>query len=284
MLEKVHIKSLRLEGSMRSYHNVIVVAVSVSLCACNAPDKLPWGAASKPVGAAKTNGGTDGVATPDDMASANADLLLAANHCLAIYNLHGRNAGAAGMGQWSVGTIGVLAGSVFMPITKGTAATAWSGLSGAANALQLSMNEALSASVELSRQQRVAQAAQEGLKAVLSPNADKSAAAIKMAFDCSVAAGLADYESMRRMSGATPIGQIQRGVQTPLESGAEFTLPNGWTLEQVSSGATSSVIRAVKPAEVPPVPPPKGGAPSTPAAAPVPGGPTLNTPVVPPTQ
>ncbi|MDP9876012.1 hypothetical protein J2W25_000301 [Variovorax boronicumulans] len=215
---------------MRGYHGVtLVAAVSALLCGCIAPDKLPWDAG--------------GQFTPVD-----AQLLAAANHCVKVHNLHSRYAGAAGIGQWSIGSLGVLAGSVFMPLSKGTAATAWSGVSGAANGLQISMGEALSASVELSRQQRVARVAQAGFKDYRDANStDKPAVAMKMALDCSVAAGLADYESLRRLSGGTPEGTIQRGVPTQVELGNEFLLPRGWRLQETKSAdGNSSVHRVIK--------------------------------------
>lgn len=217
---------------MRRYHSVtLMTAVLVLLSGCTAPDKLPWD-----IGGKEPN---------DDR------LLAAANHCVKIHNLHSRYAGAAGIGQWGIGTLGVLAGSVFMPLSKGTAATAWSGVSGATNGLQISMSEALSASVELSRQQRVARVAQAGFKDYRDATSDdKPAVAMKMALDCSVAAGLADYESLRRLSGGTPEGTIQRGVPAQIELGAEFALPSGWSLKETKGAdGSSSVLRVIRTAD-----------------------------------
>lgn len=72
---------------------------------------------------------------------------------------------ASGFSQFAVGTVGILAGSVAAPLAQGTAAKAWSGLSGATNALQIPMEQTFSASLATSRQNAVVQAAANGAKA-----------------------------------------------------------------------------------------------------------------------
>lgn len=101
--------------------------------------------------------------------------------------------------QFGMGAAGVLAGSVFAPISKGTAAKAWSGLSGAANAVQLSMEETFAMSVAVRRSMSVKKAADAGADKFAQAGKDADAqvlAAVEMARKCSMAAAQADAESL----------------------------------------------------------------------------------------
>lgn len=120
---------------------------------------------------------------------------------VAIYYENGGK--TSGLSQFAVGTIGVLAGSVAAPIAQGTAATAWSGLSGATNALQIPMEQTFSASLATTRQNAVVVAAANGAAAYREAGTDsnkQALAALNMALECSLAPSRADQEALRSLS------------------------------------------------------------------------------------
>ena len=103
--------------------------------------------------------------------------------------------------QFGVGAAGAVAGSLIAPIAKGTAAKAWSGLSGAANAVQLSMEEAFSTSVAVRRSLKVKSAADAGAEAFTKAGNPYAAVlvAVEMARACSMAATDADAEALEAL-------------------------------------------------------------------------------------
>lgn len=137
--------------------------------------------------------------TPSDATRA---FLLAANYCRSVQNYYESGGRMATNSQLAIGAVGVLAGSVMAPITKGTAAAAWSGLSGATNALQIPMQEAYSASISVRRRALIAHNAQEDIQKYSRENdsSKKIVLAIAMALNCSTGAATADESALKALS------------------------------------------------------------------------------------
>ncbi|WPH22333.1 hypothetical protein [Variovorax paradoxus] len=188
------------------YRATLVVLAVAALCGCETfqqalhppASSLPW----------TVSGKADLCSENCTKSQETEALLRAASHCLAIYQYHGQYAGAAGAAQWTLGSLGTLAGSVFAPIAHGNAAKAWAGLSGATNALQLSMNNAFSATVELNRQRAVAKATKDGLEAFQKAAVgEKFSAAVAMSLGCATAGAMADAETLIKLNTAVaPVG------------------------------------------------------------------------------
>nr|VFK44007.1 MAG: hypothetical protein BECKTC1821E_GA0114239_103023 [Candidatus Kentron sp. TC] len=95
----------------------------------------------------------------------------------------------------AIGTVGTIAGSVIAPISNDTAAKAWSGLSGAANAFQTAMDEAFSVNIAIRRRKAVADAAAKGseeFKKSQNPT-ERIVIAVDMARDCATSPAKADH-------------------------------------------------------------------------------------------
>ncbi len=118
----------------------------------------------------------------------------ASKFCRDVQNYYESGGRRQGSNQVYIGALGSIAGSVLAPISKGTAATAWSGLSGATNALQLSIDEAFSANVAVKRRVAVSDAAKTAANAYnTETDYDKKfASAVNMARNCAMGAADAD--------------------------------------------------------------------------------------------
>lgn len=119
------------------------------------------------------------------------------------------------VGRFGIGLIGTVAGSVIAPVTTGSTAKAWSGVSGASNALQSQMDSVFSSSNHIRRRAAIAQAARDGETKFLAEskggNSDeksekKRVIAIAMATACETAAAGADQQALEALSNA-PIRQ-----------------------------------------------------------------------------
>lgn len=75
-------------------------------------------------------------------AEAIAAVAKAQNFCMELREFHERGGQISGGQRLFVGVLGSLAGSVFATTAGGTAAKAWSGLSGATNGIQLQIDQA----------------------------------------------------------------------------------------------------------------------------------------------
>lgn len=131
----------------------------------------------------------------------------ASDYCRRVQNYYEAGGQKANSNKVAIATAGTLAGSVIAPIANGTAAKAWSGLSGATNALQATMDEAFSASVSIKRRAAVVSAAQQGFKNYKSSGTDSNGqviAAINMASECSMSSARADLHTLRVLSDDTP--------------------------------------------------------------------------------
>lgn len=133
---------------------------------------------------------------------ATREFLKAATYCRAVQNYYESGGKIATNTQLAVGAVGILAGSVIAPITKGSAAAAWSGLSGATNALQIPMQEAYSASISIKRRALIAKNAQTDLLKYTDAvdSSQKVALAIAMALNCSTGAATADAFALKALS------------------------------------------------------------------------------------
>ncbi|MEO6117476.1 MAG: hypothetical protein ABIP37_00220 [Methylotenera sp.] len=124
------------------------------------------------------------------------------DYCRRVQNYYENQGFRASGTKFGIGILGTLAGAVFAPISTGSAATAWSGLSGATNGMQTSFNEAFSNQLTIKYRAAVVTAAAEGVaayKSVVDPN-DKVDAAISMARSCSMASALAEQQALKAIS------------------------------------------------------------------------------------
>ena len=102
----------------------------------------------------------------------------------------------------AAGTFGVLAGSVFAPAAGGTAKNVWSGLSGATNAFQVSLDEKFGQAVAIQRHIAVKRAMDDGRKLIdaATGETNKARAAYRMAVDCSMAPARAESDALRLLT------------------------------------------------------------------------------------
>lgn len=85
----------------------------------------------------------------------------ASQHCAAMMRYAENRNFNTRVGRFGIGLIGTVAGSVIAPVTTGSTAKAWSGVSGASNALQSQMDSVFSSSNHIRRRAAIAQAARE---------------------------------------------------------------------------------------------------------------------------
>lgn len=102
-----------------------------------------------------------------------------------------------------IGTAGTIAGAVIVPLAKGSAQAAWSGLSSATRLVQTASNENFSGTIATRRTRSILDATMQG-DAKYPATADATAkvmASISMATACSMGAAKADGELLRALSG-----------------------------------------------------------------------------------
>lgn len=114
-----------------------------------------------------------------------------------------------------VGTVGTLAGAVVSPIAQGTAKSAWSGLAGATNGIQTSMEQSFSSALTANRMIAVNNSYASGASGIVSSSGTMSHNAsdsfyeesvfksIKMAADCAMSPGLADAKVLNSIASGT---------------------------------------------------------------------------------
>jgi hypothetical protein len=124
-------------------------------------------------------------------------------YCRAVHNWYESDGNRAGVAQTSIGSLGIVAGSIAAPLSTGNAAKAWAGMSGAANAMQSTMRDNLAGSLSANRTRAVLQATREGqvTYAKARTSNDQVIAAFNMATECSMAPAAADSEALRAISG-----------------------------------------------------------------------------------
>lgn len=105
-------------------------------------------------------------------------------------------------GKMTVSTVGAVAGSVIAPLASGSAASAWSGVSGVANGLQSEIDQTFSDAVDVQRRAGIAAAASTGAGAFLDASTDYTAkvfAAMDMARECAMSSGKSDKEALKAL-------------------------------------------------------------------------------------
>lgn len=105
-------------------------------------------------------------------------------------------------GKMTVSTVGAVAGSVIAPLASGSAASAWSGISGVANGLQSEIDQTFSDAVDVQRRAGIEAAASSGAEAFASAGTDyteKVIAAMDMARECAMSPGNSDREALRAL-------------------------------------------------------------------------------------
>ncbi len=175
----------------------LVIAVGLCLQGCASVTgissaKWPWGDGSRPCKISDA-------CTAGDALDAFA---AASDYCRSVQNYYESGGRKSDTTKFAVGAVGSLAGTVVAPIAKGTAAKAWSGLSGATNAVQLSMEETFSTSLAVKRRVAVVDAADKGSTAYMAATepTKKVNLAIEMARKCSMAGAEADQKALQSLS------------------------------------------------------------------------------------
>ena len=127
----------------------------------------------------------------------------ASNYCRAIQGYYESGGRKSNNAQLTVGIVGMVAGAVVAPVAQGSAAKAWSGLSGATNGLQLALEDTFSTSLSVKRRVAVVDAAASGVTAYMKENSDytkKVVLSVDMALQCSMAAAKADQAALLSIS------------------------------------------------------------------------------------
>lgn len=121
--------------------------------------------------------------------------------CREVQNYYEAGGQRAKSNQLAVGAVGSLAGAVAAPLAGGNAAKAWSGLSGATNALQASIEEAFSTTVTTNRRKAVNDAADTAASkyALAGKPNEKVIAAINMARSCAMSSAVADSAALKAL-------------------------------------------------------------------------------------
>lgn len=187
---------------MRLIKMAALVAVSFMLSGCATNHKYrvapwPWTGVSP-----CTSTTQPGVPVACDANHALVAYVRANEFCRKMQDYYAAGGLYAESGKLAISTIGAVAGSVIAPIASGTAATAWSGVSGVSNGLQTQMNQAFSEAVEIQRRASIAEAARDGAEAYGSANAtalDRVVAAVDMARGCALNVAIADRATMQAL-------------------------------------------------------------------------------------
>ena len=125
--------------------------------------------------------------------------------CRSVQNFYEQGQTLSNETKVGVGIVGTLAGAVFAPLAKGSGTKAWAGLSGASNALQASIDQAFSASIEIKRRAAVLGAYIDGVKNYneAASYTAKVGAAVSMAVNCALAPAHAELDALNAVSQPT---------------------------------------------------------------------------------
>ena len=101
--------------------------------------------------------------------------------------------------RFGIGTVGAIAGAVVAPLASGTAAKAWSGLSGATNGIQTGYDQAFSAARETNRRAALASLIDDfGAHYAPDDTPDRRyAMSVLYASKCAASAGAADAKAIK---------------------------------------------------------------------------------------
>lgn len=194
----------------RSSRKIVALAVVAAalLGGCTTAPTLPWTGKD----AQKLCQG--GQCNDTDVLTA---YLNASNFCRELHHYYEAGGNYAGYTKASIGVIGTLAGAVAAPLSKGTATKAWAGLAGATNAVQASMEDAMSTTLALKRQSAIATAMvdfDDLVRAEGQASASNGVlASVKMANACWAAVGNADAEALRALVGPNEKARSESGGQ-----------------------------------------------------------------------
>lgn len=143
---------------------------------------------------------------------------------------------------FAIAGVGTLAGAVFSPLAEGGAKTAWSGLSGSANALQTALNTNFSNAVNARRRAEIANsgaAARDQIAREEDKPMKQVLAAIDMAYDCKMAIGRADVAVVQALN------EIQAGAGKAKENSSATVKPT-----ETKEAAEEKAAKVSKPAAV----------------------------------
>lgn len=111
---------------------------------------------------------------------------------------HGRGA------KLAIKALGVIAGSILVPVTTGSTSTAWGGVAGAANAFGTQLDSTVVAAVGVHQRAAIATSARldaERFQAAHTPAA-QIAASMDMARECAMSAAIAEQKLLNALSNA----------------------------------------------------------------------------------
>lgn len=139
----------------------------------------------------------------------------ATTFCRQVLNYYESGGSISNNSKLAVGVIGALSGSVVSVVANGSAAKAWSGLSGATNGIQASMDQAFSAVLNANRMSQVRIAYQSNAKEIIGKSDASSAASyqnivfssVKMAADCAMGSANADAKLIQKLSDISEGGE-----------------------------------------------------------------------------
>ncbi|WP_374419465.1 hypothetical protein [Chromobacterium sp.] len=164
---------------------------------------------------AKGASGASGEAYRCNLNDAMQAFLAASKFCREVQNYYESGGKHSSEYKFWVGTVGTLAGAVVTPIAQGSAKNAWSGLSGATNGLQTSMEQSFSSALNANRMIAVNKSYASGASGIVSSSGTVSHNAsdsfyeesvfrsIKMAADCAMSPGLADANVLNSIASGT---------------------------------------------------------------------------------
>ncbi|MGX5834293.1 hypothetical protein ACWIJ6_09125 [Aeromonas piscicola] len=146
---------------MRKIPYLILATFMTTLTGCSTvPDKLadsasidwPW---------------PDNPDNPGNSISANAqtEYLKATAYCVKLQQYYAAGGSSGKAAKFGLAALGTMAGAVFAPIATGSAAIAWSGFSGATNALQLSYDQSFDYALVTARRAQIQIEMKKGQKA-----------------------------------------------------------------------------------------------------------------------
>jgi len=109
------------------------------------------------------------------------------------YENGGRGSNAA---KFGMGIFGALSGSVFSTLAQGSAAKAWSGVSGAINATQATMEETFNAALSTKRRKAIGEVV-EKQTTTFTTSKEAFMTAMKLAADCTAASSKTDAQMLQ---------------------------------------------------------------------------------------
>lgn len=200
----------------------VIGSVTVFILGCeslsfNRTAQWPWETTQPctPPKGANSASGASGETYRCNLNDAMQAFLAASKFCRDVQNYYESGGKHSSEYKFWVGTVGTLAGAVVAPIAQGTAKNAWSGLSGATNGLQTSMEQSFSSALNANRMIAVNKSyASDSVGIVDSsgapvPNASGGSyekavfRSIKMAADCAMSPGLADAKVLNNIASGT---------------------------------------------------------------------------------